>query len=234
MENIRRIIIEKRWLLQIIDSIRFSSVRQHSVVSILFQKKMNKCNNVTDCINLVFGTPNIKPQQVREEVTELLRIVAVNKPKFILEIGTAEGGTLLLFSRVASSDALIISLDLPSAPFFKTFFTQDQKIRFIRQNSHLTETFQSVEEILKGHKLDFLFIDGDHTYDGVKKDFEMYSPLVKKGGMIVFHDVCVHPPPSECEVSKFWHNIKREHKHIEIIKDQKQGWAGIGILYMES
>ena len=159
MENIRRIIIEKRWLLQIIDSIRFSSVRQHSVVSILFQKKMNKCNNVTDCINLVFGTPNIKPQQVREEVTELLRIVAVNKPKFILEIGTAEGGTLLLFSRVASSDALIISLDLPSAPFFKTFFTQDQKIRFIRQNSHLTETFQSVEEILKGHKLDFLFID---------------------------------------------------------------------------
>jgi hypothetical protein len=30
--------------------------------------------------------------------------------------------------------------------------------------------------------VDFLFIDGDHTYEGVKKDFEMYSPLVRREG----------------------------------------------------
>jgi predicted O-methyltransferase YrrM len=85
---------------------------------------------------------------------------------------------------------------------------------------------------LKGRKLDFLLIDGDHTYYGVKKDFEMYSKLVKKGGMIAFHDACVHPSRSGCEVAKFWRDIKGEYKHVEIIKDQKQGWAGIGILHI--
>jgi hypothetical protein len=33
-----------------------------------------------------------------------------------------------------------------------------------------------------------LFIDGDHRYEGVRRDFEMYSPLVGAGGLIAFHD----------------------------------------------
>jgi predicted O-methyltransferase YrrM len=43
--------------------------------------------------------------------------------------------------------------------------------------------------LLKGSEGDFLFIDGDHTYQGVKQDFQMYSPLVKKGGIVAFHDI---------------------------------------------
>ena len=41
----------------------------------------------------------------------------------------------------------------------------------------------------RGEKLDFLFIDGDHSYDGVKADFEMYAPMVRPGGLIAFHDI---------------------------------------------
>jgi len=41
---------------------------------------------------------------------------------------------------------------------------------------------------------DFLFIDGDHTYEGVEGDFEMYSPLVRRGGIIAFHDIVPGPP----------------------------------------
>jgi len=40
--------------------------------------------------------------------------------------------------------------------------------------------------------LDVLFIDGDHTYDGVKKDFERHAPNVKPGGVILFHDPCAY------------------------------------------
>jgi predicted O-methyltransferase YrrM len=47
--------------------------------------------------------------------------------------------------------------------------------------------------VLNEQNLDFLFIDGDHTYKGVKEDFEMYSPLVRKGGVIAFHDITKHP-----------------------------------------
>lgn len=36
--------------------------------------------------------------------------------------------------------------------------------------------------------LDFVFIDGDHSYDGARKDFELYIPKVRSGGIISGHD----------------------------------------------
>jgi predicted O-methyltransferase YrrM len=53
----------------------------------------------------------IKPVQIKEEIKELLVMLAKIKPKFILEIGTAYGGTLFLFSRVADTNAIIISIE---------------------------------------------------------------------------------------------------------------------------
>ena len=37
-------------------------------------------------------------------------------------------------------------------------------------------------------KIDFLFIDGDHSYGGVKKDFELYSNILSDNGIIIIHD----------------------------------------------
>ena len=37
-------------------------------------------------------------------------------------------------------------------------------------------------------KIDFLFIDGDHSYEGVKKDFELYSTILSEKGIIMLHD----------------------------------------------
>ncbi len=37
-------------------------------------------------------------------------------------------------------------------------------------------------------KIDFLWIDGDHSYAGVKRDIEDWAPLVKKNAVICFHD----------------------------------------------
>jgi predicted O-methyltransferase YrrM len=36
--------------------------------------------------------------------------------------------------------------------------------------------------------LDFLFIDGDHNYEGVKKDWSLYRPFLQKGSFVAFHD----------------------------------------------
>lgn len=55
--------------------------------------------------------------QITEEILELLKILAVRKPKVLLEIGTANGGTLFLFSRIASDDGVHISIDLPDGAF---------------------------------------------------------------------------------------------------------------------
>jgi predicted O-methyltransferase YrrM len=36
--------------------------------------------------------------------------------------------------------------------------------------------------------IDMIFIDGDHSYEGVRRDFELFLPHVKETGIIVFHD----------------------------------------------
>ncbi len=124
----------------------------------------------------------VRPMQVQSEIEALFDLLKERKPRFILEIGTAfTGGTLFLLSRAASRDATIISCDLPfgefgggyplwKTPFFKSFASNDQKIKLVRANSHEESTFLKIRSILKGNELDVLFIDGDHTYDGVKKD----------------------------------------------------------------
>jgi predicted O-methyltransferase YrrM len=42
---------------------------------------------------------------------------------------------------------------------------------------------------------DIVFIDGDHSRDGVRADLHNFGPLVKKGGMLLAHDVDITVPP---------------------------------------
>lgn len=188
------------------------------------------------CNELVFL--EMSPIQVKGEISELLRILEKIKPNIIVEIGTWKGGSFFLFSRVASKNAMLISIDMPNSPgkisLIRAFQLPEQKFYFIRSDSHEVETWNNLNDILKGRKIDFLFIDADHSYEAVKKDFEIYSPLVKEGGIIAFHDIMVRPPELGIEVSKLWNEIKEKYDFIEIIKgrDYIRDWGGIGVLFM--
>lgn len=184
----------------------------------------------------------IIPAQIYSEIFSLLKLLEERRPKYILEIGTAKGGTLFLFSRVISADAIIISVDLPGGPYlggypkwkfpmYKNFALKSQCIHLIRGDSHDQNSLKKVRAILKENKLDFLYIDGDHTYKGVRMDFQMYSPLVKEGGIIAFHDIVKVSPEKFVEVNKFWKEIKNKYKYKEIVDNWEQGECGIGYIY---
>ena len=74
------------------------------------------------------------------------------------------------------------------------------------------------------------------TYPKSKKHTYYFVPLVKEGGMIAFHDIVphdrVHNPLGTVGVPRFWNEIKYNYKHLEIVEDWGQGWAGIGVLYI--
>jgi len=70
----------------------------------------------------------------------------------------------------------------------KTTYKNDSTINLIQGNSYFNETEEKFKEIINTNKLDLLFIDGDHTLEGVKNDYERYSKYVKKGGYIIFDD----------------------------------------------
>jgi predicted O-methyltransferase YrrM len=205
----------------------------------------SKHTGLDELVNIAFhdSLSIIEPFQIEEEILELLKLLKTREPKNIIEIGTARGGTLFLFSRVAADDASIISIDLMSeksgggypkwkAPLYRSFALKDQQIHLLNEDSHEEATRRKAEEILEGEKVDFIFIDGDHSYNGVKRDFELYSPLVRKGGIIAFHDIAKPVPGSVEGVYKFWQEVIRKYKYQEIIRDANQGWAGIGLLYM--
>jgi len=186
---------------------------------------------------------SIQPVQIKSEIGELFQIVQNSKPKVICEIGCGIGGTLYLWSKILSSDCLIISIDLPRLyrkslnRFFYSFFQNSHQVFFLRQNSHSVECLERLDTILNGKngkKIDFLFIDADHSYEGVKRDFKRYSKFVKKDGLIAFHDIVKHDLPEEaCGSDKFWSEIKLFYKHKEIVEDPRQKWGGIGLLYFD-
>jgi cephalosporin hydroxylase len=182
----------------------------------------------------------VEPWQETEEIIEVLRILKKNPPKSVMEIGTANGGTLFLLARMAADNAVILSVDLPGGkfgggypewkePVYKSFAKTTQKIELIRANSHDPETLKKVSSYFKDTKVEFMFIDGDHTYEGVKQDFETYKQFLAEGAMVMFHDIAPHPNPIY-GVDKFWKEIKTQYPHNEYVKAWDDAGKGLGLL----
>jgi len=184
----------------------------------------------------------LQTAQVRSEIIQLTELIGTRRPKTVVEIGTAHGGTLFLWCRQADPEATIISIDLPGGihgggyPYWKSWIYRRfplvaQKLHLLRGDSHKPEMLARLKNILPGDgKVDFLFIDGDHTYEGVKADFEMYSGLVRSNGLMVFHDICKHPEQLNCHVDRFWREVKNERRVHEFVHDSNQGTCGIGVI----
>ena len=208
-----------------------------SILSLLTKLQFKQKWTPSEIVDLSLSTLTVlETIQVRSELQRFATIIADLKPNTLLEIGSNKGGTLLVLSRLAAPDALVVSLDLPGGdfgggykdyhvPIFKRFTHGKQQMHLVRGDSHSIQMETSVREIVGNRKLDLLFIDGDHTYDGVKRDFETYSTLVHPGGVIAFHDIAENKMET-CHVSRFWHEIKLRYRHEEIVEsaDAGVGW----------
>jgi predicted O-methyltransferase YrrM len=194
-----------------------------------------------DLVDISMQYPAIAPQQIPSEFLELAELVKKQNCSSVLEIGTFRGATLFVFSRLAEANATIISVDYHFSflgklvrifqnPLFHRMIRRGQKLFLLRKNSHSPDTLASVEEILQGRKLDLLFIDGDHSYEGVRMDFEMYMPLVRSGGLVAFHDIAQSTP--QVEVKNLWEEIKHDYKHAELVNRGANETMGIGVLWI--
>jgi len=211
--------------------------RAASFLSLIFRLRLQ--HGAHQIVDFVLSDPLIQPVQVPSELHRFGEIVASICPKKVLEIGTFQGGTLCILARLSAPRATIISIDLPGGEFgggqskvrsllYHTFGKSFQRMHLIRGDSHSEEVAARVRRITQS--LDVLFIDGDHTYEGVEQDFLSYSPLVRRGGIVAFHDIAEHPEKAGGDVPRFWNELKASHRHEEIIKNPEQGW-GIGVLY---
>lgn len=178
--------------------------------------------------------------QRREELLELLERVRALQPRHVCEIGTSAGGTLYYLTRVAAPSALIVSIDIATPPHTRYARTKlvrgSQRIVSLEGDSQSPDMVRRLQEQLAGAPLDFLFIDGDHSYTGAKRDFELYAPLVRRGGLIAMHDI--NPDsgeqggPISGDVPRLWAELRERHRTEEIVHAPAGEGLGIGIVHV--
>lgn len=163
---------------------------------------------------------------------ELINKLNSIEPKIILELGTNHGGSAVFWDHLVGSEGQVITIDHPlllrdhhPVSMFDARCCSYQPVSdltSILSDSHLPETLEKVKNLLRG-PVDFLYIDGDHGYVGAKMDYEMYSPLVRKGGIIAMDDIAIM-----VDVQRVWDEIQGEKV---LIRDHPES-RGIGIVYV--
>lgn len=183
----------------------------------------------------------IVAMQDEQECCRLLDFLIAEKPRVVCEIGSYLGGVLFMMTRILPGDATLISVDYPGATkelpypatrkrFHESFGLEGQHVSVLYGDSHKQSTVVALQGMLAGRQIDFLLIDGDHSLEGVEADFHNYSPLVRDGGVIAFHDIVAHP---EFGVEPLWQRLKKQHETDEFVSPaslKAQHGYGIGVL----
>ena len=181
--------------------------------------------------------------QVENEIVPFLDYVAEHDPQVIGEIGLKHGGNSFMFFRKLQHVLLYLGMDLvlENISKLKYFRRSSQQMHILEGNSQLPAIVNKAKRILLNRRFDFLFIDGDHEYDGVLEDLIQWYSLVRPGGLIAFHDIV---PDQEARtgtkdetsrlwgggVYKLWANVKPHFEHKEFVDSWEQGGFGIGVI----
>ncbi len=112
-------------------------------------------------------------------------ISALNKIEVnnVLEIGVQGGQSMVMWDAVTGPNGKLLGVDLSDCTVGKVF---NNELTMIVGRSEDPATIAKVKEHMP--VIDFLFIDGHHYEDMPRRDWENYSPLVRSGGIIGFHD----------------------------------------------
>lgn len=131
-----------------------------------------------------------QPVQNLEEFRWLTKQVSKLEPKCIVEIGVEKGGTLKFWEQLLPPSGRLVGVDIHVYSEAEDKFTgSDRRVSFLQVDTRKPESVEQVKILLNGEPVDFLHIDGDHGYEAVKGDFSKFSPFVRVGGLVGFHDL---------------------------------------------
>ena len=157
------------------------------------------------------------------------------KPNVFVELGTHNG-----FSYFVGCHA-IRELNLPTKAFAVDHWLGDSHTgkyedevyfsvsslneEFAEFSTLLKMTFSNGREYIANQTVDLLHIDGLHTYEAVKEDFETWLPKVSKHGVVILHDI--HVRHADFGVYRFWEELKKKYDTMEFV-----GSYGLGVIFL--
>lgn len=170
----------------------------------------------------------MKNYQDKIEFQQWLVVLTTHKVKSYLEIGSLFGKSWWGASLVLPKGARTVALDLPS-------ISKRSHPQLIRHQKELINIGYDANLIIGDSRgplqiakvkalgpFDAIFIDGDHSYEGVKADWGNYGNLAP---IVGFHDIA----RNKTEVPRFWNELKSSYRHAEFVSPGSV--LGIGVLW---
>mgnify|MGYP003676305803 CR=1 FL=1 len=130
-------------------------------------------------VDIVNSHPQVT-QQVREELVDFLNLLEDNGVKDMLQIGLGHWAS--------THFVLSLLLDHITTIEYDEEFIERYKLEMDESFETVTQGDSTIAHADLNKQFDAIFIDGNHSYEYVKKDLENYYPLVKEGGIIALHD----------------------------------------------
>lgn len=136
---------------------------------------------------------NVKPAQAREDLMAVWPLVRDLRPQRVLEVGVKRGGWCYTMAPTFAEGAHIVMLDIePKGVIHKAISmlrAEAYTVDLVIGDSGDAQTVERVRQSMcGGGPIDLVHLDGDHTTEATLRDWGGYAPMVRDGGIVLFHD----------------------------------------------
>ncbi|MDR3690795.1 MAG: class I SAM-dependent methyltransferase [Fimbriimonas sp.] len=121
-------------------------------------------------------------------------LVAVTRPKKVVELGRCLGTSALFMLGALDEDAVLITVDIEERASELSHRLGDPRLHVITGNDLDLSIYDGIDI----SNIDFLFVDTDHTCEQATKEWALYRPLLSENAIVAFDDITMN------DMGRFW------------------------------